>query len=143
VITFYCINCWATVPESATICPHCGDDIAVRQARADFVDKLIAALHLPEPTTVMRAAWVLGRRRERRAVAALRQLAAGADDGFIAASAVEALEKIGAPEVLGALRRAARHSSPRVRRVAARAMRTIESSEQSETAAPTTGEPNS
>jgi len=58
MITFYCTNCWAEVPKSATICQHCGDDIAARRARADFVDKLIAALHHPEPTTRLRAAWL-------------------------------------------------------------------------------------
>jgi len=62
--TFYCTNCWAEVPESAATCPRCGDDIAARQTRADFVDKLIAALRHCEPMTPVRAAWILGERRE-------------------------------------------------------------------------------
>ena len=42
--TFYCPNCWAEVPESATICPHCHTNISERISEADYTDKLIAAL---------------------------------------------------------------------------------------------------
>jgi HEAT repeat protein len=120
--TFYCTNCWAEVPESATICPHCGDDIAARQARADFVDKLIAALHHPEATTPMRAAWILGELRERRAVQPLMQVFRSADNLFLMVAAVEALGKIGDPQALEMLRYSAHHPNVRLRRTAERAL---------------------
>ncbi len=116
--TFYCANCWGEVPEKEIICPRCGDDIAARQARSDFVDKLIAALHHPEPMTPVRAAWILGQRRERRAVQPLVQIVREAEDLFLADAAVEALGRIGDPVALATLREVAHHPSARLRRTA-------------------------
>jgi len=120
--TFYCIQCWSEVPETAAVCPHCGDDIALHLARADYSDKLIAALHHPEPTTPVRAAWVLGERRERKAVGALCRLARESADAFVVQSAVEALGKIGGQQALETARWAASHPSPLVRPKAERAL---------------------
>jgi len=115
----YCTHCWTEVPEQATVCPRCGDDIAARQASADFVEKLIAALHHPEPTTPIRAAWILGQRREREAVEPLIQLARTCPDPFLVESAVEALGKIGDPRALGTLHFIVQqHPNLRVRRMA-------------------------
>ncbi|HUJ11881.1 MAG TPA: HEAT repeat domain-containing protein [Verrucomicrobiae bacterium] len=116
--TFYCANCWREVPESATICPHCGDDMIARQARSDFVDKLIAALRHPEPLTPMRAAWILGERRERQAVLPLIETCRSADNVFLMVAVVEALGKIGHPQGLETLREAARHPNAHLRRSA-------------------------
>jgi HEAT repeat protein len=121
-MTFFCTRCWGEIPEAAVRCPHCGDDIAARQSGSDFVDKLLAALHHPEPTTPIRAAWILGRRREPRAVPALAGLAAASPDPFIAEAAVAALGQIGGDEARAAVRSACHHASPRVRRVAREAL---------------------
>ncbi|MGB8368606.1 MAG: HEAT repeat domain-containing protein [Limisphaerales bacterium] len=121
-MTFYCANCWAMVLESARICPICGDDITARQARADYADKLVAALRHPEPTTPVRAAWILGERRERKAVGELCRLVLSSADAFIIESAVEALGKIGDRQALPAVRVAANHPSPLVRAKAQRAL---------------------
>jgi len=126
VITFYCTQCWAEVPERAKICPRCGDDIAARQASADFVEKLIAALHHPEPTTPIRAAWILGEPGERKAVEPLLELARTSPDVFIVESAVEALGKIGDPRVSETLRLLAQNPNLRVRRAAERALARME-----------------
>lgn len=117
-MTFYCTHCWREVPQAATVCPHCSDDIAARQARADYADKLIAALHHPEPTTPIRAAWILGQRRERKAVEPLCALARETRDAFILAAALEALGEIGDPSAAHILEWAAEHAHPRVRRSA-------------------------
>jgi HEAT repeat protein len=124
-MTFYCTQCWSEVPGSATICPRCGDDIAARLARSDFADKLIAALHHPEPTTPIRAAWILGQRRERRAVPALIELARESPDTFIVEAAVAALGKIADLQALDTLREAVHHRSVRVRRAAQRSLQRI------------------
>ncbi|MBM3860828.1 MAG: HEAT repeat domain-containing protein [Verrucomicrobia bacterium] len=117
-MTFYCANCWAEVMATAQICPRCGDDILARQARADFVEKLISALRHPEPTTPIRAAWILGQRRERRAVPALIQLARESADPFIIEAAVAALARINDPCAEETLRWSATHPTLRVRRAA-------------------------
>jgi len=68
---FYCPNCWGEVSEQATTCPHCYEKISERISQADYIDKLIAALRHKEATTPVRAAWILGERREKKAVPAL------------------------------------------------------------------------
>jgi len=125
MMTFYCTNCWAEVRESATICPRCGDDIATRQARADYVDKLIAALHHPIPETAVRAACILGERRERKAVPALMQTVCESENLFLVDAAVEALGKIGDPQALETLHEAARHASARLRRTVGQALQQL------------------
>lgn len=125
-MTFYCTNCWAVVPESAGICPNCGFDIAAAQARVDFVDKLIAARHHPEPTTPIRAAWILGGRGESKAVDSLIELFQESREPFIAEGAVEALGKIGGDRARATLISASTHPSPRVRHKAEQALMVTE-----------------
>jgi HEAT repeat protein len=113
--TFYCPNCWAEVSEGATICPHCHTNISERISQADYTDKLIAALQHKEPMTPVRAAWILGERREGKAVPALTKIVRKAKDAFLVESAVEALGKIGGSAATAAVRAASQHSSLRVR----------------------------
>jgi predicted amidophosphoribosyltransferase len=113
--TFYCPNCWAEVPESGTICPHCHTNISERISQADYTDKLIAALRHKEPMTPVRAAWILGERRERKAVPALTKIVRKAKDAYLVESSVEALGKIGGSAASAAVRAATQHSSLRVR----------------------------
>jgi HEAT repeat protein len=113
--TFYCPNCWGEVAETAIVCPHCSSNISERISQADYTDKLIAALRHKEPTTPVRAAWILGERRERKAVPALTKIVKKASDAFLVESAVEALGKIGGDTAAAAVRTATQHSSLRVR----------------------------
>ena len=113
--TFYCPHCWRQVLESATICPHCHTNISERITEADYTDKLIAALRHREPTTPVRAAWVLGERREGKAVAALTKVLRKAKDALLVETAVEALGKIGGTEATMAVRAATQHPTLRVR----------------------------
>jgi HEAT repeat protein len=125
--TFYCPNCWAEVPESATICPHCHTNISERISQAEYTDKLIAALRHKEPMTPVRAAWVLGERREEKAVPALAKIVRKAKDPFLVESAVEALGKIGGTAANSAVRAASQHSSLRVRVKAREVLQEIQS----------------
>jgi HEAT repeat protein len=113
--TFYCPECWAEVPESVTVCPHCHTNISERISEAEYTDKLIAALRHKEPTTPVRAAWILGERREQRAVPALTRIVKKAKDAFLVESAVEALGKIAGSPAIATVRSATHHSSLRVR----------------------------
>jgi HEAT repeat protein len=113
--TFFCPSCWREFPESTTTCPHCHANITGRLWQANYVEKLITALDHKEPTTPVRAAWILGERREKKAVSALARVVHKASDAFLVESAVEALGKIGGRTALASVRAATRHSSLRVR----------------------------
>jgi HEAT repeat protein len=125
--TFYCPNCWAEVPESATICPHCHNDISERISQATYVDKLLAALRHKEPMTPVRAAWILGERREQKAVPALTRIVKRSKDAFLVESAVEALGKIGGSAATTTARTATQHLSLRVRVKAREVLRDLAS----------------
>jgi HEAT repeat protein len=113
--TFYCPICWREVSESAAICPHCHTDIAERISQADYSDKLIAALRHREPMMPVRAAWILGERREEKAVPALTKIVKKSKDALLVESAVEALGKIGGGLAVSPVRAAIHHRSLRVR----------------------------
>ena len=75
----------------------------------------------------MRAAWILGERREEKAVPALTKIVRKAKDAFLVESAVEALGKIGGDSAIAAVRDATQHSSVRVRVKARKVLQQIES----------------
>lgn len=97
---YYCPGCWRDFAEDLAQCPECGLDIRHFYNCKDYFEKLILALNHPERQTPLRAAWILGQRRETRAVGALIELAHSTDDVYVATAAVEALGKIGTPEAL-------------------------------------------
>jgi len=121
-MTFYCPNCWNEVAAEVGLCPRCGALIQQLLAEQDYVDKLIAALKHPEPTTPIRAAWILGERRETRAVEPLMRVVRECHDPFIVEAAVEALGKIGDPRCREILHTAALHGAVRVREKARTAL---------------------
>lgn len=75
-------------------------------AEPDYVDKLIAALHHPEPKTPVRAAWILGEKREKRALSALARVLRESGDAYLSEAAALALGKIGGSEAVVALTQA-------------------------------------
>jgi HEAT repeat protein len=95
MITFFCPSCWGEVDEAERVCPRCGVDIPSVLDQRDYVAKLIAALSHPEPTTPVRAAWILGKLCAKSAVGPLLALVQGNTDQFVKAAAVEALGQIG------------------------------------------------
>jgi len=106
-------------------CPRCGLDIHSFYESKDYFEKLILALDHPEQETPIRAAWILGQRRETRAVSALIELIRRTADVYIATAAVEALGEIGTPEALAFLGTQGDHP---VRMVRAAARRIVEAS---------------
>src|SRR5713226_2655653 len=93
-MVFFCLHCWKEIPERAICCPACGVDLAQEDARP-FVEKSCAALRHPEPQTAVRAAWILGERRDKAAVPELIHVLETTEDGFLAEAAADALGKIG------------------------------------------------
>ena len=95
---FYCPGCWKDFAEDVAQCPRCGLDIPGFWNAKDLVEKLIRALHHPEPSTPIRAAWMLGRIGDTRAVSALIDMVRGTGDVYITRAGVRALGKIGSPQ---------------------------------------------
>jgi HEAT repeat protein len=114
---FFCPACWQEISPAESICPSCGADLAVADAEP-FRVKLCRALGHPEPQTAVRAAWILGERRERLAVPELIRVLETTTDSFLAEAIVEALGKIADPEALPALIGARQQGALRVRRAA-------------------------
>jgi HEAT repeat protein len=114
------------VDNSAKICPMCGDDIHAQQAQPDYIDKHIAALRDPESATQVRAAWVLGERHERKAVATLIALVRQSDDAYVIETAVEALGKIGDWSVWDTLQAASAHANSRIQHKALQAIQRLQ-----------------
>lgn len=115
MVHFFCPSCWGEVVEDAHSCPHCGVDIEAFWRGKDYVEHLILALQHPEPQTPVRAAWILGRLRDGRAIAPLARLAREAKDVYIARAAVEALGRIGGSPAIDHLRSLAEHPARMVR----------------------------
>jgi len=126
MLSFFCPYCWRRVSENDSICPKCGGDIRAADARP-FAEKLRAALRHSEPQTRVRAAWILGERKEASGVPDLTAVVIEADDAFVAEAAVEALGKIGAQEAIAVLEQAQNHGTVSVRWAAHRALDQIKS----------------
>ncbi len=102
----YCPVCWAENSGDARKCVRCG---APLDAPAESYDTaLIAALNHPEPTTPVRAAWILGHRRVAAAVEPLRAVLRDHTDAYLLQAACKALQEIGdaaaTPELVATLR---------------------------------------
>jgi HEAT repeat protein len=101
----YCRVCWAENGSAAQRCASCG---AVLEPAESYDAALVAALTHPEPTTPVRAAWILGTRRSAMAVESLRTVLRRSSDPYLLEAACTALYQIGAvaaePELLATLR---------------------------------------
>lgn len=114
---FFCPSCWEEISAESVFCPLCGVELSRADAQP-FPEKLRLALKHREPETAVRAAWILGERRERSAVAELMAALETARDPYLAEAAAEALGKIGDQRARPALERAAAAGALRVRRAA-------------------------
>ncbi len=112
--TWFCQWCWAEVAPQAKSCGQCGHSL---EERLSYTEALESALRCPEGLTARRAAYLLGKRRDQHAVAALGR-AVEEGDPYLAAEAVEALGRIGSPDALALVDAATRHRWVTVRTAA-------------------------
>ncbi len=118
MVTFYCPNCWRELKHDAVTCPACGTDISRFWASMSYKKKLIHALGHPEPTTVMRVAWLLGEMKVEKAVPNLICLIDKTTDIYIALEVTRALGKINTPQCRQALAGLTRHPASMIHREA-------------------------
>jgi HEAT repeat protein len=92
---FYCPQCWHDFPEDHDVCPDCNFNIKEFYSSKDYIEKLMRALESPEPSTPVRAAMVLGKIKDTRAVQPLIECIARSEDVYFIREAVTALGEIG------------------------------------------------
>jgi len=123
--TAFCPACWERVPEARVVCPACGVEIARYLAETDYSAQLIYAAKYLDARRRLIAIWLLGERREKRAIPVLHRLTLTAKwDVHLAKAAVDALAKIGGAEARHSIELARGHHPSRfVRRAAAQVLR--------------------
>lgn len=94
------------------MCPHCGLDIHAFWKSKDWVEKLIVALRHPDSMTRTRAAWLLGKTGDPRAVDALIRLLRTTRDPYLAGEAVLALGETENRSARRFLKTLSNHSQP-------------------------------
>ncbi len=110
ITVLYCPYCWAENQPGVGCCRQCGKDLT-QPEEGDYVDRLIRfSLHHPEPTVAPRAAYILGRLGDRRAVGPLIQVLQTATNPALLESACEALGHLKDPRALSVLAEKARNS---------------------------------
>lgn len=124
---FFCPSCRADFPDDLPTCPACGLAIHEVWQRLDRVGKLLVALGHREAATRLRAAWLLGRAGDRRAVPALVEAAREVRDPYLGREAVRALAAIGGAEATARLDDLRSHPSHIVRQAAEEACRRLAS----------------
>jgi HEAT repeat protein len=102
MIHYFCPFCWAEVSKTEKTCPYCRKNIE-EWDEISFVEKLISSLTHSERSIVYRACYILGERREKKAVELLIHLLNSTNDHFLQEEIVEALGKIGDERALPVL----------------------------------------
>ncbi|MCX7919226.1 MAG: HEAT repeat domain-containing protein [bacterium] len=120
----YCFECWTENQYHESNCRNCGARL-FSISEESFVDKLISALHHPEPTTPLRAAFILGQRQEKQAVKPLLELAKTCTDPYILSAVVNALGQIGDTSAIETLEQLLATSFLNVRLEIIQALRSI------------------
>jgi len=94
---FFCPSCWNEVNEKEIVCPFC----KVRLNELDnepFVNKLLRALHHPEPQTVVRVIQILGEKHIPETIPWLTDMLIKSDNPFFQEALIIAICKFNDPK---------------------------------------------
>jgi HEAT repeat protein len=125
MIFFYCPNCWSRIKEDEKVCHECNAEIEAFD-HLSYFEKLVRALNHSERTTRIRAAYILGELKDKRAVKPLAKNLNGAHgirDIFFEEAVVIALGKIDGEEALPILIDLLDHPSFLIRAAALNSLR--------------------
>ncbi|NMC53877.1 MAG: hypothetical protein GYA48_09625 [Chloroflexi bacterium] len=118
MVTFFCPNCWTSIPEETETCPHCGYELK-QFSSLTYEDKLLAALHHSVPERRIMAAQILGNRGCEQALPIfLEILQSGESNYFLLRAILMATVKIDSPLRLEVLNQATHHDSLLVKKLA-------------------------
>jgi HEAT repeat protein len=115
MVHYFCPRCWSDFTEDVTRCPQCGLNIHEFWDSKDHIERLVVALHHRDPETRLRAAWLLGRSKDPRAVPPLIDLIRQTQEVYLAREAVSALGNIDSDEAREFLRTLVHHPAKMVR----------------------------
>lgn len=102
---FFCPSCWETLEEDQDPCLHCGCKVSDYLQAKSYTQRLIEALNHPEPETPVRAAYILGVRRDREAMPFLVAKAESTKDVYLAMTCLDALARIGGQDAVKGISR--------------------------------------
>jgi hypothetical protein len=122
MVRFFCPGYWEDFAEDTRVCRSCGLRIYEFWEALDQVEKLIVALDHPEPSTSVRAAHLLGRMGDQRAVPALIRAVETTRDVYLARASIRALGEIGSPEGIQFLQSLTAHPARLIGEEAERAL---------------------
>jgi HEAT repeat protein len=115
MLTYYCPFCYTATRQHHGPCPNCGRDLAAVE-EGDRVERLVRfSLHHPEPSTAARAARILGRLADQRALVPLCDLAGTTQDPEVAVAVAEALGEFASDRAVSALAELLEHGTVMVR----------------------------
>jgi len=121
---FFCPSCWEEFTGDLSVCPRCKADLSALD-RESYVQKLIRAIHHPDPTVRRRAVYFLGEKGVREAIGPLVDLLGETKDYFLMEEAADALGKIGGKETIPVLTKLLDNPSFLVRGSAVRALAAV------------------
>ena len=116
----YCPNCWSPIKENEEVCHQCQAEIESFD-HLSYFEALVRALNHPERTTRIRAAYILGELKDKRAVEPLAEALnriRDMQDVFFAEAVAVALGKIDGEEAIPILLDLTGHPSFLVRAAA-------------------------
>jgi len=125
---YYCPRCWKDFSEDHDICPSCGLNIKEFWSQKDRVEKLIIALNHPEGSTRLRAAWLLGKEKDKRALPYLIKACSRDDDLYLVRECIKAIGLIGGDEAKEFLSKMCNHPALMIKNEAQLALLKLENS---------------
>ncbi len=124
---YYCPRCWKDFSNDYEICPYCGLNIKEFWSKKDKVEKLIIALNHPEGSTRLRAAWLLGKEKDPRALPHLIKACNREDDLYLIRECIKAIGLIGGNEAEKFLLKMRNHPATMIKNEAQKALKEINS----------------